>query len=328
MIDFQKNCPRSHPETLNNGDIMKRIALIASVLLILFSCACTHAENPYDADTASFYSESSQNTVENTDHNTSSDLKIIIGDVGKADFILLSCNGEYAVIDCGYKSNYDYIEELLLSEGVKELKYAIGTHPDKDHIGSMAKLIKNFKVEQLYISPLASDSDEYEKMIKRANDKGVPVVTASPNDVLALGSAYLTTYCPTKELIALNDENEASVVQMLTFGSFRMLFMADGQFVCESVLLNSEFDLSADIIKIAHHGSNKSSSRSFLEAVGAKYAVISAADTKDEEFPSDGVIKTLSSLGIQTYRTDTDGAIVINVNSNGFNIERGYTVHE
>ena len=253
------------------------------------------------------------------------ELTVIFGDVGKADFILLSCGGEYAVIDAGYKKSYDYIEKTLLKQGIEKLKFAVATHPDKDHIGGMAKLIKNFDIGQLYISPRANDSDEYEKMIKRANEKNVPIVTAKVGDVLTLGGAKLTTYSPDTSLLVLNDDNEASVVQMLEYGDFRMLLMGDGQLICESVLMNSKLDLKADVIKIAHHGSTRSSTEGFLKTVGAKYAVISAGNDDGEEYPSKAVVEKISDIGMDIYRTDRDGGIVLKTDGVNIEFERGYT---
>ena len=253
------------------------------------------------------------------------ELTVIFGDVGKADFILLSCGGEYAVIDAGYKKSYDYIEKTLLKQGIEKLKFSVATHPDKDHIGGMAKLIKNFDIGQLYTSPRANDSDEYEKMIKRANEKNVPIVTAKVGDVLTLGGAKLTTYSPDTSLLVLNDDNEASVVQMLEYGDFRMLLMGDGQLICESVLMNSGLDLKADVIKIAHHGSTRSSTEGFLKTVGAKYAVISAGNDDGEEYPSKAVVEKISDIGMDIYRTDRDGGIVLKTDGVNIKFERGYT---
>ncbi len=252
-------------------------------------------------------------------------LTVIFGDVGKADFILLSCNGEYAVIDAGYKKSYDYVEKTLLKQGVEKLKYVIATHPDKDHIGGMAKLIKNFGVEQLYISPRSNDSDEYEKMIKRANEKNVPVVTAKVGDVLEVGGATLTTYSPDESLLMLDDDNEASVVQMLEYGNTRVIFMGDGQLICESILMNSGLDLTADVIKIAHHGSAKSSTEGFLKTVGAKYAVISAGNDDAEEYPSQAVFEKIKDMVTEVYRTDRDGGIIMKTDGINIEFERGYT---
>ena len=296
---------------------MKFLSFIMVLVMLMCSCAPQNTEI----------------TAKDTSGKDSNELKeeklpvltVLFGDVGKADFMLLSCDGEYMVIDTGVKKSYDYIEKTLEKFGVEKLKYVVGTHPDKDHIGSMAKLIKNFDIEQLYISPRNNNSNEYEKMMKNAQEKNVPVITSKVADVLTLGGAVLTTYAPNDAVLMLGDDNEASVVQMLEYGDFRMLLMGDGQLVCESVLLNSGFDLKADVIKIAHHGSNKSSTEGFLKAVGAKYAVISASNDGEEELPSPAVVGKIENLGMEVYRTDRDGGIILKTDGVNIEFERGFT---
>ena len=292
---------------------MKFLCLILTLALTLCGCSANNT------DSVSSSLDTDDDVVQ-----TLPILTVVFGDVGKADFILLSCGGEYGVIDAGYKKSYDYIEKTLLDLGVEKLKFAVGTHPDKDHIGGMAKLIKNFDIEQLYISPRQNSSDEYEKMIKRAEEKNIPVITASVGDVLDLGGAKLTTYSPNSALLMLDDDNEASVVQMLSYGDFRMLLMADGQLICESVLLNSGLDLKADVIKITHHGSNQSSTEGFLKTVGAKYAVISAGNDGSEEYPSKAVVDKITDMGTELYRTDRDGAVILKTDGVNIEFERGY----
>ena len=74
--------------------------LIFSLLL----CGCGVNKDDITSSSDSDVAEDSQVLPE---------LTVIFGDVGKADFILLSCGGEYAVIDAGYKKSYDYIEKTL-----------------------------------------------------------------------------------------------------------------------------------------------------------------------------------------------------------------------
>ncbi len=294
---------------------MKIFCLLLTLIFFCSSCAKND-----------IVSENADSTAVNKNETNESLplLKIIVGDIGKADFIVLSCEDEHMIIDCGYKKSYDYVESVLNDLKITNLKYAVGTHPDKDHIGAMAKLIKNFSVGELYISPHNNGSGEYEKMVERAEEKNVPIHFAAVGDVLTLGRATLTTYSPDGGILSLKDDNESSVVQMLSYGDFKMLFMADGQLICESMLLSSGLDLSADVIKIAHHGSNKSSTENFLKAVGAKYAVISAGEDDGEVYPSDAVCEKIQDLGMEIYRTDRDGGIVLTTDGININFERGY----
>ena len=67
-------------------------------------------------------------------------------DVGQADSILLSSDGEYMLIDAGNNSDGDDIVQYLQSVGANTLKYAVGTHAHADHIGGMDDVIEDLHV--------------------------------------------------------------------------------------------------------------------------------------------------------------------------------------
>ena len=59
--------------------------------------------------------------------------------------------------------------------------------------------------------------------------------------------------------------------------------------------------LEIDCVKIAHHGSNTSSSMEFLKNVDCKYAIIMNSKKWKDVFPSSEVIDNLNYLGIKYY---------------------------
>lgn len=237
------------------------------------------------------------------------ELTVVFSDVGKADFILICCNGKFAVIDAGYKSSADKIDEIMDSYGVTALEFAVATHNDKDHIGGMAHVIEKYDPEILYINYLPADSKQYENMTDAANVKGTVVKKLKRNDTFSLSGASFKVLSPDDGLLELDDENESSIVLKMTYGNKSVLFTGDAQFEAENnMLLNCKKDLSCSVIKIAHHGSEKASSKEFLLKTGAEYAVIS---TGDEEPASAQTLKTLSDLNITVFNTDTDGDIIL-----------------
>lgn len=83
-------------------------------------------------------------------------LNIFFLDVGKADCILIECEGEYALIDAGTVDRASDIKAMLNKLDIKELTYIFATHPDKDHIGSMYEIINDYDVG-LFIEPIIPD---------------------------------------------------------------------------------------------------------------------------------------------------------------------------
>jgi beta-lactamase superfamily II metal-dependent hydrolase len=90
--------------------------------------------------------------------------------------------------------------------------------------------------------------------------------------------------------------------------------MGDLETEPQNQILDKGIDVSADIIKIPHHGSSDSFNEKFLKQVGAKYAVIPVG--KDNKFghPSEKVVNFLNN--IKVYRTDQDGDVVFDLTKN------------
>ena len=263
---------------------MKKLIIISAVILLLL-CSCT-----------------TQNTVDG-------ELTVYFADVGKADLIILKCGDRYGLIDAGYKANRDKADEILGEFGVKTLDFALATHNDKDHIGGMAHIIEKYSPETLYITPLKSSEKQYKNMLDAAALKGTDVKELKKGGGFSFGGAVFDVLSPDDSLLALNNENESSIVLKMRYGDNSVLFMGDAQIKSEEVIISYyKSELLCDVIKIGHHGSSKASSQVFLSKTKARYAVIS---TGDDEPAADVTLKAVSECGMKLYNTDTDGDIIM-----------------
>jgi competence protein ComEC len=109
-----------------------------------------------------------------------------------------------------------------------------------------------------------------------------------------------------------DDVNENSVVVMLEYRGFRILFMGDAGQNSEARLLASGVDLRADILKVGHHGSAYASTPEFIAAVHPKIAIISVGRHNRFGHPAPRTLATLRAAGVTVYRTDRCGAIAAN----------------
>ncbi|MEG3071086.1 MAG: MBL fold metallo-hydrolase [Candidatus Syntrophopropionicum ammoniitolerans] len=103
--------------------------------------------------------------------------------------------------------------------------------------------------------------------------------------------------------------NDYSVVIRLTHGENSFLFTGDAEAVSENEMLEKNHALKADVLKVGHHGSDTSTTASFLKAVSPRYAVISVGGNNTYGHPSPAVVDRLSAAQIEIYRTDQDGTI-------------------
>ena len=104
-----------------------------------------------------------------------------------------------------------------------------------------------------------------------------------------------------------DDENDTSYIYLVEYGGFSAMFTGDMSAFAEKALLNNGKVPRVDLLKIAHHGSDTSTSKEWVEALAPRYAVISLGENNEYGFPNDTVLENLS--GAEVYRTDYDGDI-------------------
>lgn len=235
--------------------------------------------------------------------------------VGKADSILVIADGEAMLVDAGEADTVDYVISYLKSAGVYELDAIIATHPHLDHIGGMSYVIEEFSPELCYISSKTHTTATYERLMRALGTKGVETLVPQPGDSYSLGGAVMEFVGPMDEYENIND---CSLVFALEYQGIRVLFTGDAESESESDMISSGRDLSADVLKVAHHGSNSSSKNAFLRQVMPDYAIITQKDISDS---SDKVIERLEDVGARIYSTDS-GEVVLSVEGGVLKIEQ------
>lgn len=248
-------------------------------------------------------------------------LNIHFLDVGKADAILLDCEGHAAVLDAGTAADGDKVVDYLARCGIEKLDYAIMSHPDKDHIGGMAQVLREVPVDAFVRAKLAEglvpDSVEYWNMARQLEESSIRQMALSPGNTFSLGEAEITVLGPVEQY---EDTNNASLVFKLVYGSFSALFCGDIEKEGEKGLTASRQDLSADLLKVPHHGSKTSCTKRFLKEVAPKYAVISTG-IDNNDLPREEILHRLEEVNADIYRTDTDGTIIFSIDGTDISIK-------
>lgn len=244
------------------------------------------------------------------------ELKIHYIDVGQADSILIQQAGKNMLIDAGNNADANTIIRYLQNNGVSKLDVIVATHPHEDHIGAMDEVIKTFDVGTIYVSNGTTTTQTYMNFINAVKSKGLKLTRAIPGTEFNLGDTKNVVVAPNND--QYEDLNNYSVVIKLTYGINKFIFQGDAEAISENEILNSSFDISADVVKIGHHGSDSSSVQRYLDKIHPKYAVISVGKENDYGHPDSDVISRLNRMGVKTYRTDENGTIV--AVSNGENI--------
>jgi competence protein ComEC len=79
----------------------------------------------------------------------------------------------------------------------------------------------------------------------------------------------------------------------------------------ENALIGSEYALQSDVLIAPHHGSKTSSTRAFVEEVNPSAVVFTMGYLNRFHHPHPTVIERYKTIGSKMYRSDQDGAVII-----------------
>ncbi|MGH4123130.1 MAG: ComEC/Rec2 family competence protein [Clostridium sp.] len=231
-------------------------------------------------------------------------------DVGQGDCILIQVNNKNLLIDSGTCDSTKKIIRYLKNNNITKLDYVIATHPHDDHIGGMASVIKSFKVGEFYAPKVTSSSESFEDMIRALKSKGLKIKIAKPNITLDLGPS-VTCLMLSPNKTTYKDTNNYSCVLKISYKNSTYLFTGDMESLSEDEILNKGYDLKAEVLKVAHHGSKSSTTQEFLNRVSPKIAVISCGTYNNYGHPNKETLDKLKNLNCIIYRTDLEQNIVL-----------------
>ncbi len=211
------------------------------------------------------------------------------------------------VIDGGNSGQSQLVYAYLKELGVTRVTAVVATHPDNDHIGGLPAVFHAAEVAVLYTPVLTHDSRRFCTLMETAAEHGVPVETLHAGQGFALGGAWVEVISPDEGMDG--DLNDASIVLRETYGDTAFLFCADAGTRVERRLVQAGVELSADVLKVSHHGSDSGTLMQFVLAVSPTYAVISG-DTRYDN-PDDETVLKLLYGGAHLLHTLQNGHIVM-----------------
>jgi len=237
------------------------------------------------------------------------EMQVTIFDVGQADCILVSTDGHNLLIDAGNLGQDDLVCGYLAERGVDSLDYLVATHPHADHIGAMSAVIEHMKAIGAVLMPEAvSTTRVFERLLDSIEQRGLAITVPQPGDSFRLGQATIQVLSPAGD--SYQDLNDDSLVLRLTFGQTAFLFAGDAGAPAETEQLAAGYDLTADVLKVGHHGSSGSSTMAYLTAVAPRWAVISCGQGNSYGHPHQQTLERLQQSGATVLRTDEMGTIV------------------
>lgn len=257
------------------------------------------------------------------------DLSIWMLDVGQGDcMVIQNDNGHVYVIDGGSSSVNSVGEKRIIPflkyMGVNEVEAIFLTHPDADHMNGIEELVEKGRDENIEINRII----EYEVFAQAADDvselylnqladcRGIEVCGMESGDFIKDGSLIFHIIYPDAGM-SVTDTNNASLVMKVEYGDFDMLTTGDVEESGEECMLRKGSDISADVLKVAHHGSSSSSSDEFLAKIRPQVSLISVGDNNSYGHPHKDTLERLDASGSRYVRTDEYGCITVKAKKSG-----------
>jgi competence protein ComEC len=241
-------------------------------------------------------------------------------DVGQGDSILLvTPEGRKLLVDAGglpfwthsqMDIGEDVVSPYLWFRGISRIEVMALTHAHADHMGGMFAVMENFRPRELWLPEGIPDS-EINKLLDEAHSYGVSIIYRKAGDIFSYGGTNFRILAPAvdsarSESRSDSHRNDESLVMKVIYGKTSALLEADAEKPTEKFIATE--DPSADVLKVAHHGSASSTAEALLAAVHPRFAVISVGVRNVYHHPRPEVLRRLQAAHVTTYRTDTDGA--------------------
>lgn len=204
-----------------------------------------------------------------------------------------------------------YLKKL----NIEYIDCMVCTHAHEDHVGGLSAPLSVMPVGSVYAPVTESDSEAYQTFKRKVAEQNSEIIHPTPAETIPLGNARVQFIAPITE--DADNLNNTSIVLKVTHGNKSFLFTGDAEREEEQTLLGKGL-LKSDVLKVGHHGSDTSTSYTFLREVMPEYAVISVGKDNSYGHPTETVLSRLRDADVKVYRTDLQGDIIMR--SDGDNI--------
>jgi competence protein ComEC len=246
----------------------------------------------------------------------------VMCDVGQGDGLVLRAGERSAVvIDTG--PDPTAMNHCLRDLKIDYIPVIVLTHFHADHVGGLAGVLSDRRVDEVEVTPYYSPPAEYRRVTDLAAQHHVPVRTVTYQEKRVVGQLTWTTLWPAR-VPALpppgtssatptdegSPENNASIAMMVEVSGLRLLLTGDLEPESQRAILATGADLRADVLKIPHHGSAQQDP-AFIAATQARLALISAGRDNDYGHPAPRTLDLLAHQATRTATTNTAGALAL-----------------
>ncbi|AYY14100.1 ComEC/Rec2 family competence protein [Actinobacteria bacterium YIM 96077] len=232
-------------------------------------------------------------------------------EVGQGDgFAIRAGPGSAVVIDAGPDSRL--IQRCLDSLGIVHVPLLVLTHYHADHVAGVPGVLSGREVDRVLVSPLDEPVAQADQVVRWMDEADVPIQVARAGERYEIGDRLVTEVLWPRRIIrssSESDANNASVVLAIRADEVALLFTGDIEPLAQRALRAAEPNLRADVLKVAHHGSQFQDER-MLADLGMDLALVGVGENRHGH-PSGETMALLEGAGVEVRRTDEDGTFAV-----------------
>lgn len=254
-------------------------------------------------------------------------LRVTFFDVGQGDSTLIEYKDFRMLIDGGPDNTIWYKLDSALGFFDRKIDFVVLTHPHNDHYFGLIALPDRYRIHSVIIPPLlAREPKEYVEFLKHYKKNNISLVSSTDiKEIQVDHDVIIRILFPQSKEQAQQEKNfnNISAVIQVSYGPTDILFTGDIEEEVEQELLKCCKEvLDSEILKVAHHGSDTSSTVDFLKSVSPEVAIISLGEENPFGHPSARVLFRLSKLKARIFRTDEDGDISVIVEGDSYQVAK------
>ena len=302
--------------------LFQQLAALALAAALALGLAACDASSVIPGGSADVLPNPAVSETQNSGDLSSDSFKMHFLDVGQALSVLVECDGQYMLYDGGNVDDGSMVVAYLQNQGVEELQYVFCSHAHEDHVGGLAAALAYFPANHVYSPVTEASTTCFKNFVKYTQQQGLQVEVPAVGTVWQLGSATVTQLGPVGQY---SDTNDTSIVLRIDYGATSFLLTGDMEATAERDLVNSGANLNVDVLQVGHHGSSTSTSYVFLNAVLPEMGIISCGVNNKYGHPHEETLSILRDAGVDVYRTDLLGTIVIGSDGQNYTIRTDKT---
>lgn len=242
-------------------------------------------------------------------------VEVVAVDVGQGDAVALrSPRGRWVLIDAGPPVDGGAERQPVVAElrrrGVTRIETLVLTHPDLDHFGGAAAVLRTFEVGAVLDPGRAAAKEGFVEVLEVATELGIPWRAAEAGQRIDVDGLTLDVLHPPRPEAGegAQDANDASVVLILRYGAFDALLTGDAPTLVERQVL-AAVPPGLEVLKVGHHGSRTSTDSLLLAASSPAIALVSAGRGNRYGHPHPDILGRLERAGSEIRRTDLEGTL-------------------